>query len=182
MLRLVKPEGDSMPARERQFDLARVEVLDADLRPAEVIAILEELKFTQPSTLRAVRLERDIRDFIVAALRRVGTPRANSLTISGSLQPRARPPVAAKLLTRDEARRIAANIAKLLLRELLALLAVANRPSGHDCQWLFGLLIVGINFRGLDDVRLDAELAHAGRHGAAQIIKRTLALTLRIRS
>ena len=59
-----------MPPHERQFDLARVEVLDADLRPAEVIAVLEQLTFNHPSTLRAVRIDRDIRDYIVAALRR----------------------------------------------------------------------------------------------------------------
>ena len=59
-----------MPPHQRDYDLVRVEVLDADLRPAEVIAVLEELKFSHPSTLRAVRLDRDIRDYIVAALRR----------------------------------------------------------------------------------------------------------------
>jgi hypothetical protein len=47
-----------------------VEVLDADLRPAEVIAVLEELKFTNPSTLRTVRLDEGIRNYLVTALRR----------------------------------------------------------------------------------------------------------------
>jgi len=59
-----------VPPHERQFDLARVEVLDADLRPAEVVAALEALKFQYPSSLRTIRLDRDIRDYIVAALRR----------------------------------------------------------------------------------------------------------------
>jgi hypothetical protein len=59
-----------VPLHQRDYDLVRTEILDADLRPAEVIAVLEELKFTNPGTLRTVRLDRDIRDYLVTALRR----------------------------------------------------------------------------------------------------------------
>jgi hypothetical protein len=59
-----------MPPHKRDYDLVRVEVLDADLRPSEVIGVLEELKFTNPSTLRSVRIDEGVRDFLVTALRR----------------------------------------------------------------------------------------------------------------
>jgi hypothetical protein len=59
-----------VPPHERQFDLARTEVLDADLKPAEVIAVLEHLTFTNAGTLRTVRLDEGIRDYLVTALRR----------------------------------------------------------------------------------------------------------------
>jgi hypothetical protein len=59
-----------MPAHRRQLDLARVEVLDADLKPGEVVAVLEELRFDHPSTLRTVRIDEGVRDYLVGALRR----------------------------------------------------------------------------------------------------------------
>jgi hypothetical protein len=71
MLRAVQRRDDpNVPPHRRDFDLVRTEILDADLKPAEVIAVLEELKFTNAGTLRTVRLDEGIRDYLVGALRR----------------------------------------------------------------------------------------------------------------
>jgi hypothetical protein len=60
-----------MPApHQRNYDRVRIEVLDADLTPGEIAAVLEQLKFTHPSTLRAVRIDEGVRDFLLTALRR----------------------------------------------------------------------------------------------------------------
>ena len=61
-----------MPPHVRDFEVTkrRTEIIDGDMTPADILGVLEELKFDYPSTLRAVRLDRDIRDYIVAALRR----------------------------------------------------------------------------------------------------------------
>jgi hypothetical protein len=59
-----------MPApHQRNYDRVRVEVLDADLTPGEIAAVLEQLKFTHPSTLRAVRIDEGVRDYLVRCCR-----------------------------------------------------------------------------------------------------------------
>jgi hypothetical protein len=49
--------------------LNRPEILDCDMRTADVIEILERLKFERTS-LRTVKMDSAVRDFLVAALRR----------------------------------------------------------------------------------------------------------------
>jgi hypothetical protein len=56
-------------ARDFEVTKRRPEVLDGDMSASDILGVLEELEFASPSALRAVRLDRDARDFICRALR-----------------------------------------------------------------------------------------------------------------
>jgi hypothetical protein len=49
----------------------RNSTLDADMTPADIVDTLNRLHFTS-STLITIRLDRDVRDFLVAAVTRQG--------------------------------------------------------------------------------------------------------------
>jgi len=60
----------NVPPHRRDYYLVPTEVLYGDMSAGDILGVLEELEFAFPSALRAVRLDRDTRDFIVSALRR----------------------------------------------------------------------------------------------------------------
>ena len=45
------------------------DVLDADMKPADVIEVLESLKFRDADQFRTLKIDGPIRDFLVMALR-----------------------------------------------------------------------------------------------------------------
>jgi hypothetical protein len=51
------------------ISIKRVAELDADMRRDELITVLEQLRFNKGHTV--VRLDRDVRDYLVRLLRRV---------------------------------------------------------------------------------------------------------------
>jgi hypothetical protein len=56
-----------LTARDRSSSF---DVLDADMTPADIVETLEQMKFRVADQFRTVRLDEQVRDFIVAALRR----------------------------------------------------------------------------------------------------------------
>ena len=66
--------------RSPAYDRIRTETstLDADMTPADIADTLKRLHFTR-GTLITIRLDRDVRDFLVAAVTRQGERSRNDL-------------------------------------------------------------------------------------------------------
>ena len=66
--------------RSPAYDRIRTETstLDADMTPADIADTLKRLNFTR-GTLITIRLDRDVRDFLVAAVTRQGERSRNDL-------------------------------------------------------------------------------------------------------